>query len=154
MTVWELRHTTLADSVLEPMLTQLAHEYFTRYGDATEIHRYPADEFARPHGALLVLLEHGRAVAGGAFRRYDTTTAEVKRMWTHADHRRRGLGKRILAELEAEAVARGYRRVYLTTGWRQPEAAALYESAGYTPLPSHVDEASGVRLLPFEKALA
>ncbi|MGY1643959.1 GNAT family N-acetyltransferase [Geodermatophilus sp. SYSU D00703] len=55
-------------------------------------------------------------------------------MWTAAAHRRRGLARRVLAELETRAAARGYTRVYLTTGLRQPEAEALYLAAGWTPL--------------------
>ena len=55
-------------------------------------------------------------------------------------HRRCGYATALLAELENTIAARGYRRVYLTTGHRQPEAEALYESTGYTrlsePLPS------------------
>ncbi len=74
-------------------------------------------------------------------------------MWTHSAHRRRGLGRRVLTELEAEATARGYCRLYLTTGWRLSDAAALYQGAGYTSLPERTDEATGARLLAFEKHL-
>jgi hypothetical protein len=49
----------------------------------------------------------------------------------------------LLAALEAEIADRGYHRIYLTTGNRQPEAEALYGSTGYTrlaePLPSKGD---------------
>ena len=52
----------------------------------------------------------------------------------------RGYAKALLVELEAEIAARGYRRIYLTTGDRQPEAEELYLSTGYTrlaePLPA------------------
>jgi ribosomal protein S18 acetylase RimI-like enzyme len=61
-------------------------------------------------------------------------TAELKRIWTHSAHRRRGLARQVLAELERRAAERGYERVYLTTGPRQPEAVGLYVAAGYTPL--------------------
>ena len=37
----------------------------------------------------------------------------------------------MLARLEAEAAALGYRWVQLETGTRQPEAIALYEATGY-----------------------
>jgi hypothetical protein len=40
----------------------------------------------------------------------------------------------VLTELERRAAARGYRRMYLTTGPRQPEARDLYLAAGWTPL--------------------
>ncbi|WP_115789811.1 GNAT family N-acetyltransferase [Arthrobacter silvisoli] len=126
------------DPRVKPLLDELAVEYSTRYGNLfgnvqDELRRYPAEEFAAPHGALLILQENGESVAGGAFRRYDSHTAELKRIWTHSSHRRRGLARLVLAELEAEAVRRGYRRIYLTTGPRQPEAKNLYLATGYAP---------------------
>jgi len=126
------------DPRVRPLLDELAVEYDTRYGDlfgrtaaADELNRYPAAEFEEPHGALLVVQEDGESIAGGAFRRYDDATAELKRIWTHSAHRRRGLARLVLAELEALAAARGYTRLYLTTGPRQPEAKHLYLSTGY-----------------------
>jgi GNAT superfamily N-acetyltransferase len=82
-------------------------------------------------------------VTGGAFCRFDDDTAELKRIWTDSRSRRQGYATRLLAALEAEIADRGYRRIYLTTGNRQPEAEALYDSAGYArldePLPSRGD---------------
>ena len=128
------------DPRVRPLLDELAVEYDTRYGDlfgrnaaADELNRYPAAEFEEPDGALLVIQEDGESIAGGAFRRYDETTAELKRIWTHSAHRRRGLARLVLAELESLAAARGYSKLYLTTGPRQPEATHLYLNTGYQP---------------------
>jgi GNAT superfamily N-acetyltransferase len=129
-----------SDPLAAPLFAELTVEYDTRYGDlfggaAEELTRYPAEEFLPPDGELVLLLEAGAPVAGGAFRRHpDAGTAEVKRMWTAAAHRRRGRARRVLGELEERAAARGYTRMYLTTGPRQPEAKALYLTAGWTPL--------------------
>ncbi|AXI79439.1 GNAT family N-acetyltransferase [Peterkaempfera bronchialis] len=144
------------DPRVEPLLTELAHEYQSRYGAGArgELTRYPAAEFAPPYGALLLLLEDGAAVAGGAFRRYhEPGTAELKRIWTHSAHRRRGLARRVVAELEREAARRGYRRVFLTTGPRQPEARGLYLATGYTPLFDLAADPETIGPLPFEKHL-
>jgi GNAT superfamily N-acetyltransferase len=128
------------DPLAAPLFAELAVEYDTRYGDLfggadQELTRYPAAEFLPPQGELVLLLEDGVPVAGGAFRRHaDPGTAEVKRMWTAAAHRRRGLGRRTLTELEGRAAACGYTRMYLTTGPRQPEAVALYLATGWRPL--------------------
>src|SRR6478735_5292185 len=126
------------DPRVRPLLDELAVEYDTRYGDlfgrgaaAEELNRYPPAEFEGPAGALLVIQEDGESIAGGAFRRYDPATAELKRIWTHSAHRRRGLARLVLAGLEALAAARGYTRLYLTTGPRQPEAKHLYLNTGY-----------------------
>ncbi|GAA5059438.1 polar amino acid transport system permease protein [Thermocatellispora tengchongensis] len=140
------------DAVVAPLLAGLHEEYTTRYGPNDELNRYPAREFAPPHGAFLVLVAGDETVAGGAFRRYDERTAELKRVWTHPGHRRRGLGAAVVRELEREAARRGYRRIYLTTGPRQPEAAALYLACGYEPLFDPHDRA-GLKALPFAKAL-
>jgi GNAT superfamily N-acetyltransferase len=149
-------HTGVSDELVRPLLRELGEEYSARYGtDAqSELSRYPAQEFAPPHGALLLLLHAGRAVAGGAFRRLDSGTAELKRIWTHSAHRRRGLARRVVAELEREAQLRGYRRIHLTTGPRQPEARELYLASGYTPLFDTSADPESIGPHPFEKHLS
>lgn len=149
-------HVPVSDPRVRPLLRELGDEYSTRYGkDAhAEMARYPDEEFTAPYGGvLLLLLEDGDPVAGGAFRRYDEQTAELKRIWTHSTHRRRGLARQVIAELEREAGARGYRRVYLTTGPRQPEARGLYLATGYTPLFDTGSDPESIGPLPFEKHL-
>ncbi|HTX94086.1 MAG TPA: GNAT family N-acetyltransferase [Mycobacterium sp.] len=133
------------DPLAQPLLAELALEYADRYGGTPTTHLQwlpvPEAELAPPDGGLLIGLVGGVAVTGGAFRRYDANTAELKRIWTDRAHRRRGYARALLAALEAETVARGYRRLYLITGNRQPEAEGLYDATGYTrvdadPLPS------------------
>ncbi len=140
-TVSELRFVAVGqgDPLAEPLLTELAHEYADRYGATVEavakwLRTYPAQEFARPRGAMLIGLREGQPVTGGAFRRFDDDTAELKRIRTDSRHRRRGYARALLAKLETDIAARGYRRVYLTTGDKQPEAEALYLSLGYQRL--------------------
>lgn len=136
------------------MMAELLHEYVSRYGPAARerMERFPDDSLTPPYGRLMVLLRGGIAVAGGAFRRYDGQTAELKRIWTHSSYRRQGLARRVLEVLEDEAVRLGYQRVYLTTGPRQPEARGLYLAAGYTPLFDVTVPPVGP--LPFEKGVA
>jgi GNAT superfamily N-acetyltransferase len=152
----EVRHVTVDDPLLAPLFAELAFEYGSRYGQRShdELTRYPAKEFAAPHGAFLALVSEGRAVAGGAFRRRDAETAELKRIWTSSAHRRRGLARRIVHELENAATDLGYTRIYLTTGPRQPEAKALYLAAGYTPRFDLTVDPETIGPLPFDKALA
>ncbi|HEX2212930.1 MAG TPA: GNAT family N-acetyltransferase [Mycobacterium sp.] len=158
----ELRFVAVAqdDPLAGPLLAELAVEYATRYGGTEQrvmkwlLHEHPAEDFAPPDGALLIGLMNGQPVTGGAFRRFDDVRAELKRIWTDSRYRQRGYAKALLVELETEIAARGYRRIYLTTGDRQPEAESLYLSSGYTrlagPLPT-----TGVEAYPvaFEKAL-
>jgi GNAT superfamily N-acetyltransferase len=136
------------DPLAEPLLAELAIEYASRYGSTVDavgawLRQYPPDEFAPPRGGMLVGLLHGNPVTGGAFCRFDAETAELKRIWTDSGHRRQGHARALLAELENAIVAAGYLRTYLTTGDRQPEAAALYLATGYRrlaePLPAEGD---------------
>ncbi|MGW4383209.1 GNAT family N-acetyltransferase [Kitasatospora sp. NPDC004531] len=151
-----VERAVLGDPLTEPLIRELTHEYVTRYGPGghEEMARHPAEEFVPPHGLLLLLLRDGEPVAGGAYRRHDERTAELKRMWTGAEHRRQGHARRVLAELESAARQAGYRRIFLTTGPRQPEAKALYLAAGYTPLFDVTEQPEEFRPLPFEKDLA
>ncbi|AIA02743.1 GNAT family N-acetyltransferase [Streptomyces noursei] len=149
-----IRQTTVTDPLARPLLDELTHEYTTRYGRPVDLDQeYPATEFAPPRGAFLLLLQDGAAVAGGAYRRYAPDTAELKRIWTHHAHRRRGLARRVLAALEEHAAGRGYTRLYLTTGPRQPEAKHLYLAAGYRPLFDLTADPESIGPLPFEKHL-
>ncbi len=146
------------DPLAVPLLDALAVEYSQRYGGAVDRHRealrnYPAAEFAAPDGALIVGLLDGVPVTGGAFRRFDADTAELKRIWTDTPYRRRRFARRVLDELEVDIVGRGYRRVYLMTGDRQPEAERLYESAGYVRLSEPLPAAGPVYPVAFEKVL-
>lgn len=139
------------------LFEDLEREYDGRYGDlmeepaAAELNRYPAATFLPPDGAFVLLARGGAVVAGGAFMRLDPRTAEFKRIWTHPEHRRQGLSRLVLAELERLAARQGYTRAYLTTGPRQPEAVALYASAGYTVLP--LLAFGDFHAHPFEKGL-
>jgi GNAT superfamily N-acetyltransferase len=137
--------TTHDDALAQPLLAELAVEYAERYGGTPDVHLswlpVPAEELAAPDGGVLIGVLQGVPVTGGAFRRFDADTAELKRIWTDRAHRRRGYARALLAALEAETTARGYRRLYLITGNRQPEAEALYDATGWTrvaakPLPN------------------
>jgi GNAT superfamily N-acetyltransferase len=146
------------DPLAEPLLAELAQEYASRYRAPVEavakwLRTYPADEFAAPGGAMLIGLFDGRPVSGGAFRRFDAETAELKRIWTDSRYRRRGYAKALLAELEKEIAARGYRSIYLTTGDRQPEAEELYVSTGYRRLDEPLPAEGEVYPLAFLKVL-
>lgn len=131
-----VRPVRVGDPALQPLLDELVVEYGTRYARLTpnsQLTEVPASDFLPPDGAFLLVTELGESIAGGALRRYDDDTAEVKRVWTSARHRRRGLAHRVMAELERKARELGYRRLHLTTGPRQPEARALYLASGYQP---------------------
>ena len=110
-------------------------ELVARYGDegADPPH---LEDFVPPHGAFFVLWADGLPVACGGVKRlapreHHGQLGEVKRMFVLPTHRRRGLARRVLAAVEVEARTLGLSCLWLDTGHLQPEAIALYESAGY-----------------------
>jgi GNAT superfamily N-acetyltransferase len=156
-------YTSVHDPLARPLFDGLEQEYDSRYADVRrriggsareELERYPAEAFAAPVGAFVLLLRDGEAVSGGAFMPHrDSDTAEFKRIWTLPGLRRQGIARRVLQELEDQAVRQGYRRVFLTTGFRQPEAVGLYLSHGYRALFDLQADPETVAHLPFEKHL-
>lgn len=156
----QIIHTTPRDPRAQPLIEALADEYDRRYGDfydevgtVREMQKYPPEVFSPPEGNFLLLLRDGVAVGGGAFKRFDAQTAELKRVWTNDRLRRQGLARRLLHALEAQALRQGYTRIYLTTGCRQPEAVGLYLGEGYSALYDPSIDPEIHRTLPFEKHL-
>lgn len=90
-------------------------------------------------GRFLLATSAGRPVAYGGVRDLPDGSAEIKRMWVDDAWRGAGLGSRMLRELEALAVRLGHDRVVLDTNRTLVEAIAMYERAGYRPVPRYND---------------
>jgi ribosomal protein S18 acetylase RimI-like enzyme len=97
-------------------------------------------ELTPPAGLLLVASLHGDPVGCGALRFHGDAHADVKRMWVSPTVRGLGLGRRLLAELEDRAAARGVRTLRLETNHTLTEAIGMYRTAGYQEVPAFNDE--------------
>lgn len=153
-------YTSSLDPRAKPLIDELLYEYDSRYGTyfnaegaAAEMNRYPPEAFAPPGGNFVLLIRDGETIGGGAFKAFDARTAEFKRIWTRSDLRRQGLARKLLVELEEQAARQGYSRIYLTTGFRQPEAVGLYLHNGYTALFDTGADPEIYKTLPFEKEI-
>jgi putative acetyltransferase len=99
------------------------------------IYMMDASELAVANVSFFVMREGGAPIGMGAFKRIDDTHAEIKSMHVLAELRGRGLSRRMIAHLMAEARAMGFTRLSLETGV-QPmfaPARALYAKAGFEP---------------------
>jgi putative acetyltransferase len=124
------------------------------YGEADIGPTREAPMFVPPDGVFLVLRDDdGRALGCGGIARFDETRGEVKRMYVVPEARGRGLGRRLLEELEFHARALGYARLVLETGDRQPEALGLYASSGFERIPCYPPYDTRALSLCFEKRL-
>jgi DNA-binding MarR family transcriptional regulator/N-acetylglutamate synthase-like GNAT family acetyltransferase len=109
------------------------------------------DELTLPKGLQMVATLHGDPVGCGSLKLKSDGSAHLKRMWVSPAVRGLGLGRRLLAELESEAVALGVRTLRLETNRALTEAIGLYRAAGFREVPAFNDEVYGDHW--FEKAL-
>jgi putative acetyltransferase len=94
-------------------------------------HLLPAAELAGPGAAFLGAFLAGRLVGCGGYVHRDGY-GELKRLFVRPEVRGRGVGERLIVELERRARADGLSVLRLETGVRQPGAVRLYERLGYT----------------------
>jgi GNAT superfamily N-acetyltransferase len=136
-----------ATQLIDELSAELAALY--QVGDGTA--GFKPSDVEIPRAAFVIARIDGYAVGCGALRPLDETTVEVKRMYTRAAYRRKGVAQAIMAEFERLAREFGYTTIKLQTGPLQPEAAALYERVGYYRIPRF----SGTwdRVLAFQKDL-
>jgi ribosomal protein S18 acetylase RimI-like enzyme len=96
----------------------------------------------RPPGGEFVLAidpTDGTTAACGAVLTIGDGLGEIKRMWVSPAFRGRGLGRLLLAELEARSRAIGHHTLRLDTNSVLAEAIAMYESAGYGSIERYND---------------
>lgn len=113
-----------------------------------------AEQMAQPDTTVFLARDDGTAVACGALRRHADRTGEVKRMYTRPSHQGRGIGGRILAEIEALVHKEGSKRLVLQTGDRHPAAWRVYERAGFVRCGRVLDYPDSPHSVFYEKAVA
>ncbi len=97
-------------------------------------------EIRPPAGVMVVAYLRGAPIGCGALKHHPGGPSDIKRMWVAESARGLGIGRRLLAELEARAAAHGDRAVRLETNRTLTEAISLYRSAGYLEVPAFNDE--------------
>ena len=106
------------------------------------------DDF-QPIG-LVVRDDQGSIIAGltgyiwGGF-------CEIEFLWVHPEHRREGLGRRLLAEAEMEAARQGCRQAVLDTySFQAPD---FYRKMGYTQVGVYTEVPTGYQHYHLVKSL-
>lgn len=72
----------------------------------------------------------------GCFKLFDKKVVELKRMFVDHQFRGKGIGAKILLELENWARELDYSSIILETGTVQIDAVTLYKKSGYTVIPN------------------
>jgi ribosomal protein S18 acetylase RimI-like enzyme len=133
----------LAAAALRAYMADVSSSYQGRPATEADVEEalreFPSDELEPPGGLLLVALR-GEAVVGcGGLRLGRDGVAEVKRVHVVPGERRRGLARRLMAELERRAREHGVRELRLDTRTDLVEAVALYRALGYDEIAAFGD---------------
>ena len=135
------------------LIRLLDEDILQRYPALTATHGLHPQDLSDPHFVFLIARIEGYAVGCGALRDLQPEVSEVKRMFVLPEFRGRGVARRILEALESKARELGRTIVRLETGTGQPEAIALYKSAGYREIAGFGEYAGNPFSICFERRL-
>jgi len=102
---------------------------------------------------VVVLYNNDLAVGCGAIKEYESGVMEIKRMFVLPEHRGKGFASEVLRELETWAKELGYSKCILETGYKQPEAIALYKKNDFEVIPNYGQYANVTSSVCFQKIL-
>lgn len=102
----------------------------------------------------VVIVYRDRApVACGAFKEFNTDSVELKRIFVAKEHRKQGISRILVRELEELARSKGYKYALLETGIKQHEAINLYKNSGYEVIENYGPYAGNTNSLCMRKIL-
>jgi GNAT superfamily N-acetyltransferase len=81
---------------------------------------------------VVVAYNGNKAVGCGAFKIYEGTIVEIKRMFVDPESRGKNIASQILTTLESWAKEQSFTSCILETGRKYPEAIGLYKKNGYS----------------------
>ena len=81
---------------------------------------------------LFLVAEAEGRIVGTVIGGWDGWRANIARLSTHPDLRRKGVAMALVQEIERRLQAKGARRIYALVDRRSPPAEPFWEAAGYT----------------------
>lgn len=84
-----------------------------------------------------MVYKNNAAIGGGAIRKYDDETVELKRVFVHPEYQGQGIGSRLVSLLIEWAMELGYKRMILESGKLLTESCALYRKLGFEVIPNY-----------------
>jgi DNA-binding MarR family transcriptional regulator/GNAT superfamily N-acetyltransferase len=117
-------------------------ELDARFAGGFAMRTMPAAEAAQlsPRDGVFLLARVGGPPAGcGGLRRLGPDVGEIVRMWVDRPHRGLGVGRRLLAELEACAAEIGLTTVRLDSNRALDVARSMYAASGYAEIARYND---------------
>ena len=102
----------------------------------------------------MVAYENEKPLGCGAMKAFGTETIEIKRMFVPTQNRGKGIGTKVLTELENWGEEMAIEKCVLETGKRQAEAIRLYKKNGYKLIQNYGQYAGVENSLCFQKNIS
>lgn len=121
-------------------------EYAAWLGDHLDRERFAVElaslpgYYAPPAGALFLARAETAAVGCVGIRPLMGDSCELKRLYTRAPYRSRGVGRQLLEAAVAAARTAGYSAIRLDTLASMKEAQALYQRLGFRDIPAYRED--------------
>jgi putative acetyltransferase len=131
----KLRRTNSEDNHFHELVELLDKDLQDRYGTLQDF--YSRFNSIQNLPTVVVAYYNEQPVGCGCFKQFDEGSVEIKRMYVSNEHRGKGIGAVILAELEKWAAELKVGSMVLETGNNQPEAVHLYGKMGYIVIPNY-----------------
>ena len=124
-----LKRTTAGNEHFQLLVKELDHELWVELQEDQATY----DQFNNVTDIPTAIVAYcqNEPVACGCFKKVDTETVEIKRMFVRKNQRGKGLSKKILSELERWAREQQFTYAVLETSVHFQTAHNLYASAGY-----------------------
>lgn len=129
-----LKRTTQRNSDFQALVVALDRELAIRDGeDHAFYHQFNGiEELNR----VVLAYVDDKAVGCGSFKSHNDDRIEIKRMYVLPSHRRHGIAKQIVMDLEKWGKTLRYKEAVLETGKAQIEALSFYPKMAYGVIPN------------------
>ena len=117
------------------------HEFYNQFNSITLLRH------------VVIAYHNNIAVGCGAFKPFNDSTVELKRMFTVLDYRGQGIAGEIIKTLEFWAQEIGFTTSVLETGTKQTEAVSFYKKCEYRITPNYGQYKDMENSLCFKKIL-
>lgn len=117
------------------------HEFYNQFNSITLLKH------------VVIAYHNNIAVGCGAFKPFNDSTVELKRMFTVLDYRGQGIAGEIIKTLELWAQEIGFTASVLETGTKQTEAVSFYKKCEYRITPNYGQYKDMENSLCFKKIL-
>lgn len=131
----EILRVTSENKDFQELIRELDVELNLRYGLLQN--QYNQYNVIKDLNTVVVAYLNKKATGCGCFKELDSATIELKRMLVKSEHRGSGIAQLIITELEHWAIEKGYSKMVLETGVKQPDAIRFYSKQGYIVIPNY-----------------